>query len=100
MGYNAQERFTRGNETRLQPNREKRDFQGLLDYERELVVLTEALSAKVTPEVAAEIMRRPETVVDYPHVAGDLSSIKLVCFQVALHANDLYSKLTDATRHR
>ena len=69
--------------------RQKRDFQGLLDYERELVVLTEALSAKVTPEVAAEIMRRPETVVDYPwHVAGDLSSIKLVCFQVALYAND------------
>lgn len=80
MGVNTQERFTRGQETRLQPNRQRRDFRDLMDDERELAALTEAFNAKVTPAIAAEIMWRPdsEMAAHYPHVAADLWSIKHV----------------------
>jgi hypothetical protein len=44
-----------------------------VDYEHELAVLTEAFNAKVTPAIAAEIMRRPETALHYPDVVGLLS---------------------------
>lgn len=73
-----QERFTRGEETRLQPQRQKSDFQTLLDFEHELAALTDAFNKKVTSTIKMEIKRRPEAVVHYPHLASNLWSIRQV----------------------
>jgi hypothetical protein len=53
----TQECFTRGEEMRLQPERRKSDFQNLVNYKHQLVVLTEALKANVTPIFYMEMRR-------------------------------------------
>jgi hypothetical protein len=79
QGVIIQRRFTRGSETRLQPNRQRSDFQDLVDDERKLAALTDAFDAKVTPAIVAEIMGRPETAgILYPRAAADLESLQFV----------------------
>lgn len=81
-----QHRFTtRGDETRLQPERQKADFRRLLDYESRLEVHIENLYSEVIPATYREIKRRPETALLYPQIDGDLWCIKNVdLFKVSL----------------
>jgi len=67
-----QERFTQGEETRLQPERQKSDLWNLVNYKCQLIALTEVLKAKVTPTIYMEMRQQPEIAVHDPHVGRDL----------------------------
>ena len=78
MFDSEQDRFTRGKETRLQPERQKADFRHLLDFESRLEAHIDNLYTEVTPAIYREIQRRPETALLCPQVARDLWCIKNV----------------------
>jgi hypothetical protein len=77
----TQARFTRGKETRKQPDRQRSDFELLLECERRHERLLEELDVKLTPAVAAEVKRHPKRyMAKYPasDLAMSIDSIQMV----------------------
>jgi hypothetical protein len=72
-------RFTRGEETRKQPERQLRDFQKLMKHEQQLTRLTDELNARVvlplTPELRSQ---RKESIEKHPELMALCRNIEYV----------------------
>jgi hypothetical protein len=76
----TQSRFTHGSETRKQPNREKIDFQTLLQYEQQEAKLIDELHTKLGLAVATKVRCWPERFIKHPALDIDIDPLQLVSY--------------------